>query len=109
MFKNWMSSWGSLLSLTLCGALCASSALAAEELAKRHAISEFGTPRYPADMTHWPYVNPDAPKGGKIGLGAFGTFDSLNPYLLKGNWPRSIGHITDTLMTSSGDELLTVY
>ena len=109
MFKNWMSSWGSLLSLTLCGALCASSALAAEELAKRHAISEFGTPRYPADMTHWPYVNPDAPKGGKIVLGAFGTFDSLNPYLLKGNWPRSIGHITDTLMTSSGDELLTVY
>ncbi len=109
MFKNWMSSWGSLLSLTLCGALCASSALAAEELPKRHAISEFGTPRYPADMTHWPHVNPDAPKGGKIVLGAFGTFDSLNPYLLKGNWPRSIGHITDTLMTSSGDELLTVY
>jgi microcin C transport system substrate-binding protein len=89
-------------------ATCA-NVYASEALPKRHAISEFGSPKYSRNITHWPYVNTAAPKGGKIVLGAFGTFDSLNPFLLKGNWPTSIGHIGDSLMTRSDDELLTLY
>ena len=64
---------------------------------------------YQAGIEHWPYVNPDAPKGGSIVLGAFGSFDSLNTYILKGTAPRSIGLIRDTLMVNSADELASAY
>jgi microcin C transport system substrate-binding protein len=92
-----------------CALLSLSNVGAGETLSGTHAIAEFGTPKYSADMPHWPYVDPNAPKGGKIVLGAFGTFDSLNTYLLKGNWPGSIGLISDSLMVASDDELLSVY
>ena len=81
----------------------------AEQLQGGYAFSEFGTPKYGPDMQHWPYANPEAPKGGDVVLGAFGTFDSLNLYLLKGNWAGSIGLTLDSLMVSSGDELLSLY
>ena len=81
----------------------------ASELEGGFAFSEFGSPKYGPDMQHWPYANPDAPKGGDIVLGAFGTFDSLNLYLLKGNWAGSIGLTLDSLMVGSGDELLSLY
>ncbi len=73
------------------------------------SMAEFGEPLYDESMTHWPYVNPDAPTGGTVVLGAFGSFDSLNPYILKGEVPRSIGLASDTLMTGSGDELAAAY
>lgn len=73
------------------------------------AIAEFGDPLYKDGFEHWPYANPDAPKGGKIVLGAFGSFDSLNTVILKGDWPTSIGLISDTLMVPSADELSVVY
>lgn len=73
------------------------------------SMAEFGSPLYPEDTAFFPYVNPDAPKGGKIVLGDFGTFDSLNPYILKGNYPRSIGLTQDSLMSGSGDELFAAY
>ena len=80
-----------------------------QNITKTWAIAEFGEPLYDDSMEHWPYANPDAPEGGKIVLGAFGTFDSLNPYILKGQWPSGIGLITDSLMTGSADELSTGY
>jgi len=73
------------------------------------SMAEFGEPLYDESMTHWPYVNPDAPKGGSIVLGAFGSFDSLNSYILKGEFPRSLGLAGDTLMIGSGDELASAY
>jgi|TARA_R110002072_G_scaffold45001_9_gene125406 microcin C transport system substrate-binding protein len=73
------------------------------------AMAEFGAARYDAAMAYFPYVNPNAPKGGAITLGAFGSFDSLNTYILKGDWPRSIGLTSDSLMTGSGDELSAAY
>ena len=82
---------------------------AAAETTKSWAMSEFGEPLYEASMPHFPYVNPDAPKGGAVTLGAFGSFDSLNTYILKGDWPRSIGLTGDSLMTGSGDELAAAY
>ena len=76
---------------------------------RQWAIAEFGEPLYQAGIGHWPYVNPDAPKGGKIVLGAFGSFDTLNFYVLKGEWPGSIGMVYDGLMDSSDDELTSTY
>jgi len=60
-------------------------------------------------MPHWPYVNPAAPKGGSIVIGAFGSYDSLNSIILKGDWPRSLVLIGDTLMVGSADELSSMY
>ena len=76
---------------------------------RQWAIAEFGQPLYQEGIGHWPYANPDAPKGGKIVLGAFGSFDTLNFYVLKGEWPRSIGMVYDGLMDSSDDELTSAY
>ena len=73
------------------------------------SMAEFGTPLYDESMPHWPYVNPDAPKGGSVVLGAFGTFDSLNSYILKGTPPRMLALTSDTLMVASADELTAVY
>ena len=52
--------------------------------AESYAIAMHGTPALPADFTHMPYANPDAPKGGRLVLGRAGTFDSLNPLIVKG-------------------------
>lgn len=84
-------------------------ALAQGSTTKTNAMAEFGEPLYKAGIEHWPYTNPDAPKGGKIVLGDFGSFDSLNPYVLQGDWPPSIGLITDGLTVGSDDELSTAY
>lgn len=81
----------------------------ASEITKTWAMAEFGEPLYKDGIEHWPYVNPDAPKGGTVVMGAFGTFDSLNSYILKGTWPRSIGLVGDSLMVSSADELSAAY
>ena len=43
-----------------------------------------GAPALPADFTHMPYANPDAPKGGRLVQGMLGTFDSLNPLIVRG-------------------------
>ncbi|NRB03956.1 MAG: ABC transporter substrate-binding protein, partial [Rhodobacteraceae bacterium] len=55
-----------------------------QEMVVSHGYSFFGDLTYPADYTHFDYVNPDAPKGGEIALGTVGTFDSMNPYTRKG-------------------------
>ncbi len=81
----------------------------AGEITRAWSMAEFGEPLYDESMTHWPYVNPDAPIGGNIVLGAFGSFDSLNSYILKGEYPRSLGLVSDTLMIGSGDELASAY
>ena len=81
----------------------------AEEITKTWAMAEFGEPLYKDGIDHWPYVNPDAPKGGSIVLGASGSFDSLNTYILKGTYPRSLGLAGDSFMTGSADELDSAY
>src|SRR5690349_22931531 len=80
-----------------------------QHVTKTWGMAEFGEPLYGPDMRHWPYANPDAPKGGSVVLGAFGTFDSLNTYILRGQWPAGIGLIGDGLMVGSGDELSSAY
>ncbi|ABC23961.1 extracellular solute-binding protein [Rhodospirillum rubrum] len=74
-----------------------------------HALSLYGDIKYPADFTHFDYVNPEAPKGGAIRLSAFGTFDTLNPYTVKGTAAFGIGLTQTTLTVPSADEPSTEY
>lgn len=74
-----------------------------------HALAMSGTPRYGADFKHFSYVNPDAPKGGNVRLAAVGTFDSFNPYIVKGNAADGLGLLFDTLTEQSLDEPFTEY
>ena len=73
-----------------------------------HGYSTFGQFKYGPDFTHFDYVNPKAPKGGEIRLADIGTFDSLNPFILKGITPPRISSlIYDTLMSRA--EIATEY
>ncbi len=56
-------------------------------ITESHGYAQFGALKYPAGFTHFAWVNPDAPKGGSVRLMAAGTFDTLNPYPLKGTSP----------------------
>lgn len=88
-------------------ALGATLANAQDKVTKSHGISTFGELKYPADFKYWDYVNPDAPQGGTIsflGTGASGTYDSLNPFILKGEPAQGIGLMYSSLLTGSGDE-----
>ena len=75
-----------------------------EMLIKSHGISNFGDLKYKEDFKHLEYVNPEAPKGGEISTWAFGTFDSLNRYIVKGNAANSGNISTETLMIGTADE-----
>ncbi len=87
---------------------------AQEAAGPQHAIALHGTPKYGPDFTHLDYVNPDAPKGGTLKLGTVGSFDSLNPLIVKGtpaagmNFIRS-GFVYQSLMQNSWDEPFTLY
>ncbi|MEE8506906.1 MAG: extracellular solute-binding protein, partial [Kiloniellales bacterium] len=72
-----------------------------------HAIAMHGEPKYGPDFTHFEYVSPDAPKGGELRLAEQGTFDSFNPFIIKGN--PGVGWAVERLLTSSGDEPFTKY
>ena len=58
---------------------------AADAGVKQHAVSLVGTPHYGPDFTHFDWVNPNAPKGGRVRQWALGSFDSLNPFPVKGS------------------------
>jgi microcin C transport system substrate-binding protein len=75
-----------------------------------HGISLYGELKYGPDFTHFEYANPTAPKGGAFRLGWIGTFDSLNPHILKGiSPPRIASLIYDTLTEHADDEVFSEY
>lgn len=75
-----------------------------------HSFSTNGEPpKYPADYTHFDYVNVDAPKTGIVRLGDMGGFDTFNPILPKGEAAAGLGFVYETLMTPSLDEVNTYY
>ncbi len=76
---------------------------------RTHALSLLGEPALPPDYTHWPWVNPAAPKGGEIVLTALGSFDSFNGYILRGTPAVGLGLLYDTLLKESADEASTEY
>ena len=79
----------------------------------KHGISIFGSSahnlKYPTNFQNFDYVNPTAPKGGEIKYGVEGTFNSLNPFILKGMSAAGMGMIFDSLMESSADEISSKY
>lgn len=88
----------------------ASVPVLAEEPPKQHGLAMHGDLRYPPGFPHFDYVNPDAPKGGRLRLGVpETTFDSFNPFLVKGNPAAGIGSIYETLMVASADEPFSQY
>jgi len=93
----------------LLAALAASAAQAAESSAESYGLSLWGTLKYPADFKHFDYVNPTAPVGGDVKLAATGSFDSLNPFIVKGNKAPAIGSLYESLMVGSLDEPQSLY
>ncbi len=76
---------------------------------RHHALSLIGTPKYQAGFGKFDWVNPDAPKGGKVRFRALGTFDTLNRYASKGQPVAGLSLVHATLMTPSLDEPSTEY
>lgn len=75
-----------------------------------HGIAMHGQPKQPADFSHFSYVNPQAPKGGRLTLSSFGSFDSLNPLIVKGEPAAGIReYVYETLMARGLDEPFTLY
>ena len=76
---------------------------------RTYGLSLVGTPNLPADFPHFPYANPDAPSGGEVALADLGSFDSFNPFIVRGTAPAAIGRVWDTLTRNSADEPDTAY
>ena len=89
----------------LASAIGAMTAVAHAE--PKHGISVFGDLKYAAEFKHFDYVNPDAPKGGKIvtmGTGGASSYDTFNGFILKGDAAQGLGLLFDTLMVRAEDE-----
>jgi len=90
-------------------------AAAAHAAEPQHAIAMHGEPALPTGFTHLPYANPDAPKGGRISYGMVGSFDSLNPFIVKGTAARALwdeewgNNLWESLMVRNRDEPFTLY
>jgi peptide/nickel transport system substrate-binding protein len=101
--------------LGVCAAAIQADPVSAEP---KHGIAMIGEPALPAGFANLPYVNPDAPKGGRITYGVIGTFDSLNPMIVQGGLTSARGLSSDTmvgnlvfesLLMRSADEPFTLY
>src|SRR6201994_2717407 len=84
--------------------------------AESYALAMHGQPALPANFDHLPYFNPDAPKGGRLVWGNLGTFDSLNPMIVRGIAPQQVrsynferGYVIESLMARGEDEPFTLY
>ena len=80
-----------------------------DQASPSHGIAMHGELKFGPGFTHFGHVNATAPKGGKVKLASIGTFDSLNPFIIKGVAAGRIGLIYDTLMAGSDDEAFSMY
>ncbi len=82
----------------------------AAALENQHGIAMHGAPALAPGFKHFPYVNPKAPKGGRLSLGRPDTFSSLNPFIPRGVVPDMLrGYVYESLLARSGDEPFTLY
>lgn len=98
----------SLALIIACAALTGPASQAQEGGTKVHALTLGDAPKYGPDFKHLDYVNPDAPKGGTVSYGALGTYDSFNPYIIKGT-PAGLRSLFETLTASPEDDILSEY
>ena len=97
------------LSVALLGIQPVTSEAASEDVRQSNAIAMHGTPRHAENFHHFDYVNPSAPKGGRLRVPVIGGFDSLNPYIVLGRPARGLGLVFESLMKRSADEPFTLY
>src|SRR6201991_2907483 len=101
------------IALVLMAALVLSAPCSAGE---SYAIAMHGEPALPASFDHLPWFNPDAPKGGRLVWGNLGTFDSLNPMIVRGIPVQQVrsygferGYTIESLMARGENEPFTLY
>ena len=90
-------------------AMVIAGSVSASEVIESRSLVGFGAAKYPADFTHFDYVNPDAPKGGQVTYAQVGTFDSFNRFASRGVSAAGSEAIYDTLFVSSEDEIDSYY
>lgn len=95
----------------LLGALLGGHVLAADpaDVPTVHGLALYDDPRLPADFTHFPHADPEAPKGGSLVRSAIGSFDSTNPFIIRGTPATGLTEIYDTLLTQNPDEPFSMY
>jgi peptide/nickel transport system substrate-binding protein len=119
MFSIALRSWRRMVAaLAAAAAIVVGSPSVAEEIF-RHAIAMHGEPALPEGFAHFRYANPAAPKGGRFVQGVLGSFDTLNPLVVKGLPPMGLrapggvfiigGHVIESLMVRGYDEPFTLY
>jgi microcin C transport system substrate-binding protein len=108
--------WGFGLAVWLVAAIGTGNAQAPaasthqEEAPRRtYGVSLLGEPSLPENFKNFPFVNPDAPKGGEVALSTVGTFDSFNPFIVRGTPASDVLRVWDTLMKANADEAETEY
>ncbi len=79
------------------------------EVVRTHALSLLAEPALPPDFPHWPWADPNALKGGEVVLARLGSFDSFNPFILRGTADLGVSLIYDSLMASNPDEATAEY
>jgi microcin C transport system substrate-binding protein len=91
------------------GLACALALAVAAPAAGIYGLSLLGNLKYGPGFTHFDYADPQAPKGGTLRLSAIGTFDTLNPFVIKGVPAEGLSRIFDTLTVASEDEPASEY
>jgi microcin C transport system substrate-binding protein len=81
----------------------------AQDVAPAHGVAMHGDLKYGPEFEHFDYVNPNAPKGGTVTFASIGTFDSLNPFIIKGTTADGLGFLFETLTVQSEDEPFSEY
>jgi microcin C transport system substrate-binding protein len=99
-----MRALGVVLVVALAVAIAPTWSRSASVTGPPHGLSIHGDLKYPPGFAHFAYVDPRAPKGGNVTLSAIGTFDNLNPFILKGVPAAGIANTFDTLTVNSSDE-----
>ncbi len=74
-----------------------------------HGFATYGELKYPTNFKNFEYVNPGAPRAGTVRLSMIGTFDNLNPFVLKGISAVGSEYIFETLLQNSKDEPFSAY
>ncbi|MDE2516220.1 MAG: ABC transporter substrate-binding protein [Rhodospirillales bacterium] len=112
--------------LGVAGLVVAARARAGAATVSMPAYAVLGAPAMPAGFMHFPFVDPTAPKGGVLRLSYVGTYDSFNPFILRGTaalgvvgpWlilpggagaGSSVGHVWESLLTPSPNEAAVGY
>jgi peptide/nickel transport system substrate-binding protein len=113
-FRRIGACWFIRLASALC--LWTVAGIASAPAEEAHAIAMHGSPAVPAGFSHLPYFNPDPPKGGRLTWGILGTFDSLNPLIVRGIPVQQVrpygaerGYVIESLMARGENEPFTLY